>query len=140
MADKVSDVMTRDPATCNAEDSAVDAAKAMREGNFGAVIVTQGDSIHGILTDRDIVLRAVADGKDPSSTRIGDICTANPTTLRPDDDIDDAIGLIRDKDVRRLPAVDDDGTPVGIVSLGDLAVARDEDSALADISAASPNN
>ncbi|HKG36531.1 MAG TPA: CBS domain-containing protein [Solirubrobacterales bacterium] len=140
MADKVSEVMTRDPATCNADDTAVDAGKAMRDGDFGAVIVTQGDSVHGILTDRDIVVRAVAEGRDPSSTRIGDICTANPTTLSADDDIDAAIARIREEDVRRLPVVDEGGTPVGIVSLGDLAVERDEDSALADISAASPNN
>ena len=140
MADKVSDVMTRDPATCDTGDSLVDAAKAMRDGDFGAVVVTQGDQVHGILTDRDIVVRSVANGDDPSSTTVGDICTANPTTLSPDDSIDDAIERIRAEDVRRLPVVDSDGTPVGIVSLGDLAVERDEDSALADISAASPNN
>jgi CBS domain-containing protein len=140
MANKVSDVMTRDPATCSTDDPLVDAAKAMRDGDFGAVIVTQGDAVHGILTDRDIVVRAVADGKDVTSTTVGDACTANPATLSPDDDISDAIARVREQDVRRLPVVDDDGRPVGIVSLGDLAVERDEDSALADISAASPNN
>jgi CBS domain-containing protein len=140
MANKVRDVMTRDPATCSTDDSLVDAAKTMRDGDFGAVIVTQGDSVHGILTDRDIVVRAVADGKDVTSTTVGDVCTPNPATLSPDDDISDAIARMREQDVRRLPVVDDDGSPVGIVSLGDLAVERDEDSALADISAASPNN
>jgi CBS domain-containing protein len=140
MATKVSDVMTRDPTACSTDDSLVDAAKAMRDGDFGAIIVTQGDAVHGILTDRDIVVRAVAEGEDPSSTTVGEICTANPTTLGPDDKIDDAIASVREQDVRRLPVVDADDRPVGIVSLGDLAVERDEESALADISAASPNN
>lgn len=140
MADKVSNVMTRDPATCDAGDSLVDAAKAMRDGDFGAIVVTQGEAVHGILTDRDIVVRSVANGDDPSSTEIAAVCTANPTTLGPDDSIDEAVERIRAEDVRRLPVVDSDGKPVGIVSLGDLAVERDESSALADISAASPNN
>jgi CBS domain-containing protein len=140
MANKVSDVMTRDPATCATDDTLVDAAKAMRDGDFGAVVVTEGDSVHGILTDRDIVVRSVADGNDPSSATVGEACTANPATLGPDDDISDAIEQVRAQDIRRLPVVDGEGRPVGIVSLGDLAVARDEDSALADISAASPNN
>ncbi len=139
MADKVESVMTSGPATCDADDSATDAAKAMRDGNFGAVIVLEEGRVSGILTDRDIVVRAVADGRDPDSVKVGTIATSDATTLSPGDSIDDAVQRMRDANVRRLPVVE--GTEaVGIVSIGDLAVARDERSALADISAAPPNN
>jgi CBS domain-containing protein len=139
MADRIRDVMTPDPATCEPDDSIVEAARAMRDGDFGAVVVVENDQVRGILTDRDIVVRAVADGKDPGATEVGVVFTTDPTTLSPDDGIEDAVEAIRQADVRRLPVVD--GTKiVGIVSIGDLAVARDERSALADISAAPPNN
>jgi CBS domain-containing protein len=139
MADRIRDVMTPDPATCEPDDSIVEAARAMRDGDFGAVVVVENDQVRGILTDRDIVVRAVADGKDPGATEVGEVFTTDPTTLSPDDGIEDAVEAIRQADVRRLPVVD--GTKiVGIVSIGDLAVARDERSALADISAAPPNN
>ena len=117
----------------------LDAAKAMKKGDFGAVVVCENDQVRGILTDRDIVVRAISEGKDPSSTRIGDVYTTGPNTLSPGDSIDDAVSAMREADVRRLPVVEDSRV-VGIVSIGDLAVARDERSALADISAASPNN
>lgn len=139
MADKIGDVMTPDPATSEPSDSVLDAARAMRDGDFGAVVVVEGGQVRGILTDRDIVLRAVAEGKDPKKTEVRGVFTTDPATLSPDDSIDDAIDAIRAADVRRLPVVED-GKVVGIVSIGDLAVARDERSALADISAAPPNN
>ena len=139
MADTVRDVMTTDPATCAPTDSATEAARAMRDGDFGAVIVAEGDSVRGILTDRDIVVRAVAEGRDPNEVRVSDIQTTDPTTLSPNDSVADAVRRMTEADVRRLPVVEN-GSPVGIVSLGDLAVSEDEDSALADISAASPNN
>lgn len=139
MAETVKEVMTREPAKCAPTDTAVDAAKAMRDGDFGAVIVADGGTVKGILTDRDIVVRAVADGKDPSQTQVGDICTTDPNTLAPDDSIGDAVRNMTEADVRRLPVVED-GSVIGIVSLGDLAKAQDADSALADISAAPPNN
>ena len=139
MADKIRDLMTPDPATCEPDDSVLDAAKAMKKGDFGAVVVCENDQVRGILTDRDIVVRAISEGKDPSSTKIGEVYTTDPNTLSPGDSVDDAVSAMRDADVRRLPVVEDSRV-VGIVSIGDLAVARDERSALADISAASPNN
>ena len=140
MAETIRDVMTRDPATLRPEDTAQDAAKGMAEGDFGAVVVVndQGQA-RGIVTDRDIVVRAVAEGRDPAQTPIGDIFTTEPTTLSPDDSLDDAVDALREAHVRRLPVVED-GKVAGIVSIGDLAEARDEKSALADISAAAPNN
>lgn len=140
MADRIREVMTEDPATCSPEDTALDAAKAMRDGDFGAVVVVgENEQVRGILTDRDIVVRVVADGRDPSAAPISEAFTTEPTTLAPDDSLDDAVDALREAHVRRLPVVEDDRV-VGIVSIGDLAEARDEKSALADISAAAPNN
>ena len=85
-----------------------------------------------------MIVRAVADGRDPADVRVEEICSDQLVTLSPQDRIDTAAETMRRHDVRRLPVVDHD-RPVGIVSLGDLAIERDEDSALADISAASPN-
>jgi CBS domain-containing protein len=131
--------MTKDPATCETGDTVHDAARAMRRGGFGAVVVTEEGHVRGILTDRDIVVRVIAEGKDPTSTEIREAFTTEPTTLSPDDSADDAVQALRDAHVRRLPVVENDRV-VGIVSIGDLAQARDERSALADISAAAPNN
>jgi CBS domain-containing protein len=140
MAESIRDVMTTDPATCRPSDTAFDAARAMSEGDFGAVVVAEEEgSVRGILTDRDIVVRAVAEGRDPKSTEIGEIFTTEPTTLSPDQSLDEAVDSLRSSNVRRLPVVEGEKV-VGIVSIGDLALARDEKSALADISGAAPNN
>jgi CBS domain-containing protein len=118
----------------------LDAAQAMRSGDFGAVLVVEnGDNVQGILTDRDIVVRAVAEGKDPATTEVREVFTTDPTTLSPDASLDEAVNALRESHVRRLPVVEG-SQAVGIVSIGDLAQARDERSALADISAAQPNN
>ncbi|MDQ1519034.1 MAG: hypothetical protein QOI55_107 [Actinomycetota bacterium] len=138
MAQTVKDVMTRNPRLLKASETIVDAARVMRDENIGTVIVTQGDRIRGIVTDRDIVVRAIADGANPSSTQLGDIVSDHVETVTPDTDIDDAIEIMRMRAIRRLPVVDS-GRPVGIVSIGDLAIERDRSSALADISAAQPN-
>jgi CBS domain-containing protein len=111
----------------------------MCEADIGDVIVTNEKGyICGIVTDRDIVVRAVAQGSDCQGTKLGDICSRELTTLSPDDSIDDAVCLMRERAVRRLPVVEQ-GCPVGIVSIGDLALAKDPTSALADISGAPPN-
>ncbi len=140
MAEIVSEVMTPDPACVRPEDLLIDAARAMRQGDFGSVVVVQnGGDVRGILTDRDIVVRAIAEGKDPATTEVREAFTTEPTTLTPNESLDDAVNTLRESHVRRLPVVR--GTEVvGIVSIGDLALARDERSALADISAAAPNH
>ena len=139
MAETVRDAMTQDPKACDLSATVTEAAKAMRDSDIGAVIVTEQDSVTGIVTDRDIVVRAVADGRDPDETTVGDVCTSEVQTLSPDDDLSTAVEKVRSANVRRLPVVED-GRPVGILSLGDLAIERDSDSALADISAAPANN
>jgi CBS domain-containing protein len=139
MAQTIREVMTEGLLTCPGSATVSDVGKQMKEGNTGAILVVEGGELHGLVTDRDIVLRAVAADRDPATTQAGDICTSELHTLSPDDTAEDAVDLLRKHDVRRIPVVDGD-RPVGIVTIGDLAVARDEKSALADISAASPNN
>ena len=139
MGQSIEEVMTSDPRTVDAGDSVVDAARVMAEADIGSVIVTENDEVCGIATDRDIAVRVVAEGKDPSSTKVGEFCSRETATLTPDQSVEDAIKAMEDKNVRRLPVVQD-GRAVGIVSLGDLAMERDKDYALADISSAPPNN
>jgi CBS domain-containing protein len=129
--------MTPNPTVCSADTSAAQAARMMRDQGIGDVLV-EHDGLLGIVTDRDIVTRAVAEGRDPQQVRLGDICTRDVETVSPDMSVDDVIRLMSDRAVRRVPVVEA-GKPVGIVALGDLAVDRDRRSLLADISAAPPN-
>src|SRR5947209_13510830 len=138
MAKTINEVMTHDPITLEADTPIAQAARKMREGDTGAILVIEGDELVGIVTDRDIVVRAIADGRDPE-TPIGEIATRDPRTVTPDQPLADAIKIMRDDDVRRVPVLQD-GRPTGIVSLGDLALEQDPESALADISSGSQNN
>ena len=137
-AKDVSGIMTGPPVTLGAQSLLTDAASAMRDSDVGDVIVLEGGNVYGILTDRDIVVRGIASGKDPSTTRLDEICSRDLTTISSDTGVEDAVRIMREKAIRRLPVVDS-GKPVGVVSIGDLAVARDPSSALADISEAPPN-
>jgi CBS domain-containing protein len=139
MAQSIREVMTESPELVSGDTTITDAAKLMRDKDFGGVLCADGEELKGFLTDRDIAVRVVAEGKDPDSTTVGEVATTELHTLSPDDSVDDAIELVRQHDIRRVPVVEG-AKPVGIVSIGDLAVERDEDSALADISAASQNN
>ncbi len=139
MANSVREVMTASPLTMSGNETLVAAARQMRDADVGNVIVSEGDSVRGIVTDRDIVVRAVAEELDPRTTTLADVCTHDVVTLNADDPIEQAVQTMRTHAVRRLP-VTEGGKVVGVVSLGDLAVERDSDSALADISAAEPNN
>lgn len=138
MAETVRDVMTSDPKSVDADATVKDAAELMANENIGNVLVVENGEVQGILTDRDIVLRVIAKGQGGDAS-VREAATSGVESLGPDDSLDDAIKKMEQADVRRLPVVED-GKPVGIVSLGDLAVEKDRDSALADISAASPNN
>jgi CBS domain-containing protein len=139
MADSIRNVMTSDPHTVDAGDSLTDAARAMRDHDVGSLVVTEQDKVTAIVTDRDIVIRGIAEGTDPSEGRVGDVCSGELTTLSPDDSVEDAVKAVRDQDVRRLPVVED-GKAVGIVSLGDLAIEQDPGSVLADISSEPPQD
>jgi CBS domain-containing protein len=139
MAQFVKDVMTSNPVSLSPDATAAEAAQQMRDHDTGAILIAEGDKLHGIVTDRDIVVRGVAEGKDPDDCRTGDIGTSNPVTLSAEQPVEEAISILREHKVRRIPVVDGN-KPVGIVSIGDLALARDRESALADISAAPANN
>jgi CBS domain-containing protein len=134
----IRNVMTANPIMMAATSSVAEAARGMRDANIGDVIVLDDGRIYGILTDRDIVVRAVAEGRDLATTKVADICSQALTTVSPMDSIEDAVRLIRDNAIRRLPVVEG-GKPVGIVSIGDLAVSQDPHSALGHVSAAPPN-
>jgi CBS domain-containing protein len=139
MAQTVRDVMTTDLVTCPSSAPLRDAAKHMRDRDIGDVLVVDDGTVRGIVTDRDIVVRCVADGGDVREATVGDVCTGELTTVTADSTIEDAARLMRDNALRRLPVVDG-GRPVGIVTLGDLAVQADPSSALGGISAARPNS
>ena len=136
MPNFVAEVMTKNPETLPATATVAEAAQIMRDKNIGDVIVLEGDDVCGIVTDRDIVIRGLAEGGDVQ-TKLGDICSKDLTTLDVDAKIGDAVKLMEEKAVRRLPVVED-GKPIGIVTLGDLSLVWDRDSALSQVSAAPP--
>jgi CBS domain-containing protein len=131
--------MTHDLRTIAPDSTLIEAAREMRDGDVGSILILDGDDPWGIITDRDIVVRAVAEQRDPGSTRVSDVATRGLIGVEVDQPIDAAVELMRENDIRRL-LVTEGGRPVGILSIGDLAVERDPESVLADISAASPNN
>jgi CBS domain-containing protein len=138
MARTVEEIMTTNPRTVSVDDTVVDAARVMRDSDIGDVIVNEAGQVTGILTDRDIAVRAVAEGRDPQSTTVAEVCTTGVKAIEPEASVDDALRMMREHDIRRLP-VAKHGRPVGVLSLGDLAVEREPDSTLADISAAAPD-
>jgi CBS domain-containing protein len=138
MAKVIDDVMTKNPVSLQATATAVEAARLMRDRKIGDVIVLDDGQVCGIVTDRDIVVRGLAE-KGDANIKLGDICSQDLVSLEPDSRIGEAIKLMEEKALRRLPVVEG-GKPVGIVSLGDLAVETDQKSALGQISAAPPNN
>jgi CBS domain-containing protein len=135
---KIREVMTPAPVTVASTDMVTAAAKAMKEQGVGVVPVITDGRLTGIITDRDIAVRVLAEDRDPAATRVGDVCSTELASVGLDDDVTAATRLMRERAVRRVPVLDD-GVPVGIVSIGDLALTKDERSALADVSAAPPN-
>ncbi|MFD3932839.1 CBS domain-containing protein [Streptomyces sp. NPDC058614] len=124
MADFVREVMTPGVVAVRPDASLVEAAQLMRAQGTGGVLVVGHHRVIGVLTDRDIALRAVADGADPLTVSAEAVCTRDPVVIGPEDAVSAAAKLLRQHAVRRLPVVED-GRPVGMVSLGDLAVAAD---------------
>ncbi|MEG8277431.1 CBS domain-containing protein [Streptomyces sp. AHA2] len=138
MAQHVRDIMTSDPVTVEPQTSVAEVARIMRDEDLGVVLVSDGDDLKGLVTDRDLVVRSICQGGDPEQTTVAGACSDDLVTVTADDDLGHAVELMREHSVRRVPVVDQ-GHPVGIVSLGDLAMERDPESALGDISAARPN-
>ncbi|WP_405608640.1 CBS domain-containing protein [Streptomyces sp. NBC_00076] len=138
MTQHVSDIMTSAPVTVEPQTSVTAVARIMRDRDIGAVLVSDGDTLRGLVTDRDLVVRALAEGGDPEQTTVAGACSDDLVTVSPQDDLDHAIEVMREHAVRRVPVVES-GHPVGMVALADLAMERDPESALGDISAARPN-
>lgn len=136
----VRDLMTTEVTTLPVETTIDKAAAAMRDGDIGDVLVADADRLIGVVTDRDIVIRALADGRDPTTTTLGSIVSKELITVGPDDRAADAARLMRDRAVRRVLVIDDLGGLLGILSIGDLAADIDPESVLGGISAAAPNN
>jgi len=113
--------MTQGPRSVRRDSSVVEAARIMRDEDVGVVPVVDGDRIVGMLTDRDITLSVVAEGKDPQSTNAEEIASSELVTVDPQQDLDEALRLMARHQVRRLPVVEEDGKLVGILAQADVA-------------------
>ena len=136
----VAEAMTTHPITLPPGAPAKRAAAAMRDNGIGDVLVVKrGGQLLGIVTDRDIAVRSVGEGRR-MTTKLEEICTQEPVTITANEGLEQAVETMKQNKVRRVPVVDNDGKAIGVVSLGDAATRLDEDSALADISRAPANN
>jgi CBS domain-containing protein len=135
----VADVMTQGAIGLPASASVSEAAELMRDNDIGDVIVLDDGRVKGMITDRDLTIRVLAEHREPANTTVGDVCSSDVVSVSPDTPVTEAVSLMRDRAVRRLPVIGSDGQAQGIISIGDLAMTEDPTSALADISAAPPN-
>ena len=133
------EIMSPAPACMAPADTVSAAAKVMRERGVGTVLVLTDGQLSGLLTDRDIMVRVLAENRDPQTTHIGEICSTDVAVLGPDDNVDQAARLVRERAVRRIPVLRD-GIPVGVVSIGDLALDKAGSSALSGVQAACPDS
>ena len=123
----VSEIMTTNVATAEPDSTLEEVATMMKDENVGAIPVVDGDELVGIVTDRDIVVRCIAEGKDPSECEAEEIVSQDLETVSPDDDVRRAAEIMQRKQIRRLPVCDEDGKLVGMLSLGDIAVKQSND-------------
>jgi CBS domain-containing protein len=125
---KCSDIMTRDVVTCTPEHTIVDVARLMKSEDIGPVLVVDNEAnrtLVGIITDRDIVLKVIADGKDPKTMKVGDAMSKKLVTCGADDDVDVAMKAMAQFQLRRIPVVEDNMSLVGIISQADVATRVD---------------
>jgi CBS domain-containing protein len=120
MGTSIKEVMTRDVRACEPNATVADAAKVMAQEDVGPVPIVEDGRLVGIVTDRDIVVRVVAEGRDPNATTVKEIASTELVTVAPDDDLDEALHLLAERQVRRLPVVEGDRL-VGIVAQADIA-------------------
>ena len=123
---KIRDVMTSDPRTIEPSTTIQEAAKLMRDEDVGPMPIVDNGSLSGILTDRDIVIRVVAEGKDASSVTAGEVASRDLVTIDPEQTLDEALRLMAQHQVRRLPVCEEDGKLVGIVAQADIALEGDD--------------
>lgn len=140
MAHQIQDIMTKQVHTVRTDANLIEVARIMRDRRIGDVLVTDEDgALCGIVTDRDLVVRAVAAGRPLETTQVGEICTEDLVQVDANASIEEIVAIMREHAIRRVPVVHGD-RPIGIVSIGDLARVKDPGSALAEISSAAPNN
>jgi len=123
----VREMMTTNVATAEPDSTLEEVATMMKDEYVGAIPVVDDDELIGIITDRDIVVRCIAEGKDPSECEAEEIVSEDLETVSPDDDVRRAAEIMQRKQIRRLPVCDEDGKLVGMLSLGDIAVKQSND-------------
>ncbi len=121
MAKTIRDLMTSNPCSIDADKPVAYAAKMMRDEDVGLAPIVEGQKLIGTLTDRDIAIRVVAEGKDPESTTVREVATTRLVTVDPEQDLDEALRLMAQNQVRRLPVVEEDGRLAGVVAQADVA-------------------
>ena len=140
----IRDVMTPNPECVTGKDSLRDVARIMKNQDTGVVPVVDGKKIIGLITDRDIVVRGLAEGKDLESTKVNELMTKSIRSVREDSTVNDALELMSNSEIRRVPVVNQNDELVGIVSLGDIASQTNQDGKIGKtvetISEAPPNN
>ena len=130
---KCSEVMTKNPKTCAPTDTVYEAAQLMKSEDVGPIPIAGNNSkLEGIITDRDIVLKVVAEGRDPKTTKLADVMTTDVITCGANDDIEDALNLMEDSQVRRIAVVEGDRL-VGIISQADIATRLDKPEKTAEL-------
>lgn len=139
MTRKMRDIMSPAPVCMASGESVAAAARAMKEHGTGTVLVLSDGWLSGLVTERDIMVRVLAENRDPLTTLVGDICSGELAVLGPDDEVEQAIRLVRERAVRRIPVLAD-GIAVGVVYIGDLAPDAGEPSALTVLAAAGPGS
>jgi CBS domain-containing protein len=126
MGKGIREVMTSNPCTIDADKPVSYAAKMMRDEDVGLAPVVEGDRLVGTLTDRDIAIRVVAEGRDPDSTKAKDVASKDVVSVDPQQDLEEALRLMSEHQVRRLPVVEEDGRVVGVVAQADVARLADD--------------
>ena len=126
MGQSIKDVMSSDPCTIDADKSVAYAAKMMRDEDVGLAPIVEGDKLIGMLTDRDIAIRVVAEGKDPDQVTVREVASKQVVTIDPQQDLDEALRIMAKHQVRRLPVVEEDGQLVGVVAQADVAREGDD--------------
>lgn len=141
---RVRDFMTTNPESVSERDSIRDVARIMKEEDTGVVPVVDGKKVIGLITDRDIVVRGLAEGRDIEKLRVNEVMTKNVRSIREDTPVNEALDLMANAEIRRLPVVNDSQELVGIVSIGDISANANQTDkvgkTLEEISEAPPNN
>ena len=126
MGNSIKDVMTSNPCSIDADKSVAYAAKMMRDEDVGLAPIVEGDKLIGMLTDRDIAIRVVAEGRNPDQVKVRDVASKQVVTIDPQQDLDEALRIMAKHQVRRLAVVEEDGKLVGVVAQADVAREGDD--------------